>query len=90
MGERMRRREIRDSHRTQGTTSRSKLPNSPWTFYQIIRVRPVAIAADARIRIIPKLTAARLPSLAWHIVPVTVVSVLYVVVGVSFRTGWLY
>ena len=36
MGERMGRREIRDSHRTQGTTSRSKLPNSPWTVYQII------------------------------------------------------
>lgn len=48
----------------------------------------VAFAADARLRIIPGLTPERLPSLAWHIVPVTLVSVLYVVVGVSFRTGW--
>jgi putative copper export protein len=50
----------------------------------------VAFAADARLRVIPRLTAERLGSLAWHVVPVTLVSVLYVVVGVSFRTGWLY
>ncbi len=49
-----------------------------------------ALAADARIRIIPRLTEERLPSLAWHIIPVTVVSVLFVIAGVSFRTGWLY
>jgi putative copper export protein len=49
----------------------------------------VAFAADARLRVIPRLTAERLGSLAWHVVPVTLVSVLYVVVGVSFRTGWL-
>jgi putative copper export protein len=48
----------------------------------------VALAADARLRIIPKLSQGNLKSLAWHIVPVTVVSVLFVVVGVSFRTGW--
>ena len=50
----------------------------------------VALAADARLRTIPRLSADKLPSLAWHIVPVTVVSVLFVVIGVSFRTGWLY
>jgi putative copper export protein len=49
----------------------------------------VALAADARLRIIPKLSGNNLISLAWHIVPVTVISVLFVVVGVSFRTGWL-
>lgn len=48
------------------------------------------LAADARLRIIPKLTEDRLSSLAWHIIPVTVVSVLFVVVGVSFRTGWFF
>jgi putative copper export protein len=48
----------------------------------------VALAADARLRIIPNLSAGNLTSLAWHIVPVTVLSVLFVVVGVSFRTGW--
>jgi len=50
----------------------------------------VALAADARLRAIPKLSEDNLTSLAWHIVPVTVVSVLFVVIGVSFRTGWLY
>ncbi|OGT83808.1 MAG: copper resistance protein CopD [Gammaproteobacteria bacterium RIFCSPLOWO2_12_FULL_52_10] len=48
------------------------------------------LAADARLRIIPRLSEENLTSLAWHIIPVTVVSVLFVVVGVSFRTGWLY
>jgi putative copper export protein len=46
-------------------------------------------AVDARLRIIPRLGPHNLQSLAWHIVPVTVISVLFVVVGVSFRTGWL-
>jgi len=45
-------------------------------------------AVDARLRIIPRLGPHNLQSLAWHIVPVTVTSVLFVVVGVSFRTGW--
>jgi putative copper export protein len=47
-------------------------------------------AIDARLRLIPKLDASRLTSLAWHIVPVTLISVLFVVVGVSFRTGWFF
>jgi putative copper export protein len=46
------------------------------------------LAADARLRIIPRLTPERLGSLAWHIVPVTIVAVLFVVAGVAFRTGW--
>lgn len=50
----------------------------------------VGLALDARLRIIPRLTAANLNALAWHIVPVTVVSVLFVFVGLSFRTGWLF
>lgn len=48
----------------------------------------IAFALDARLRIIPRLSARNLTALAWHIVPVTVVSVLFVVLGVSFRTGW--
>jgi len=55
----------------------------------ILLATTVALAADARIRIIPRLSADRLPSLAWHIVPVSVASVVFVIVGVSFRTGWL-
>jgi putative copper export protein len=47
-----------------------------------------ALGIDARLRVIPRLGAHNLNTLAWHIVPVTLLSVLFVVVGVSFRTGW--
>lgn len=47
-------------------------------------------AIDARIRVIPKLTEQNLMSLAYHIIPVTIISVLFVIVGVSFRTGGLF
>jgi len=46
------------------------------------------LAVDARLRVIPRLGPHNLYSLAWHIIPVTVISVLFVVVGASFRTGW--
>lgn len=48
----------------------------------------VAFAIDARFRVIPRLSEKNLTSLAWHIIPVTILSVLFVVVGVSFRTEW--
>ena len=47
-------------------------------------------AVDARLRLIPNLNEDNLAAMAWHIVPVTIVSVLFVFVGVAFRTGWLY
>jgi len=50
----------------------------------------IGLAADARLRIIPRLSPERMTSLAWHVVPVTVLAVLFVLVGVSFRTGWFY
>jgi len=50
----------------------------------------VALALDARFRVLPGLDPSRLTDMAWHIVPVTVLSVLFVVAGVSLRTGWLY
>ena len=50
----------------------------------------VALALDARFRVLPKFDETRLTDMAWHIVPVTVLSVLFVAAGVSFRTGWLY
>lgn len=49
----------------------------------------MGLAVDARLRLIPRLTPERLPSLAAHIIPVTVISVLFVVVGVFFRGGGL-
>lgn len=45
------------------------------------------LAVDARLRLIPTLTAERLPALAAHIVPVTVLSVLFALAGVSLRVG---
>lgn len=50
----------------------------------------VALALDARLRVLPKFDESRLTDMAWHIVPVTVLSVLFVAAGVAFRTGWLY
>lgn len=50
----------------------------------------VGFAIDARFRVIPALSKDNLPVMAWHIIPVTVFSILFVVVGVSFQTGWLY
>jgi len=50
----------------------------------------LAFAIDARFRVIPKLSKETLRVMAWHIIPVTLFSILFVVVGVSVRTGWLY
>ncbi len=50
----------------------------------------VGLAVDARFRVVPRLSERNLVDMAWHIVAVTVLSVLFVVVGVSFRTGWLH
>ncbi len=49
----------------------------------------VVLAAHARLRIIPRLDAARLPILAAHIIAVTVLAVLFVLLGVGLRTGGL-
>jgi putative copper export protein len=50
----------------------------------------VGFAINARFRVIPALSQNNLVVMAWHIILVTVFSILFVVVGVSFRTGWLY
>ena len=49
----------------------------------------VGLAIDARLRLIPNLSPHNLKSLAWHIIPVTVISVLLVYVGLRFRFGGL-
>lgn len=46
-----------------------------------------ALAVHARLRIIPKLDAARLPGLGVHILGVTALSLAFVWLGLSFRTG---
>jgi len=48
------------------------------------------LAVDARLRVIPNLSPQNLKTLAYHIIPVTLLSVLFVYIGISFRTGWLY
>ncbi|HTN29870.1 MAG TPA: CopD family protein [Pseudomonas sp.] len=47
------------------------------------------LAADARLRIIPRLGEHNLKALAWHVYPVTVIAVLFALTGVVFRFGWL-
>ena len=50
----------------------------------------VLTALDVRLRIIPTLSPQTLPSLAARIVLVTLISVLFVVAGASFRGGLLF
>ena len=45
------------------------------------------IAAHARLRVIPRLSAGTLPLMAWHVGAVTLLSVGFVAVGVSLRFG---
>lgn len=52
-------------------------------------VATVALAAHARLRLIPRLAARRLPALAVHIVIVTGLSVALVAAGLGIRTGWI-
>ncbi len=53
----------------------------------ILLMLTVGFALDARLRIIPKLGRHNLGALAWHIVPVTLLSVAFVYVGLRFRFG---
>lgn len=58
-------------------------------FKLILLAITVATAIDARLRIIPRLDARSLPAMARRVYIVTTASVLFVVVGVSFRGGLL-
>jgi hypothetical protein len=53
----------------------------------VLLLTTVLLAIDARFRIIPRLSPATLPRMARRIVTVTVLSVAFVFVGVSFRGG---
>lgn len=50
----------------------------------------LGFALSARFRVIPNLSEKTLTTMAWHIIPVTMISILFVITGVSFRTGWFY
>jgi putative copper export protein len=47
----------------------------------------LGLAVHARFRVIPTLSDATLPTLAWHIRIVTLTAVLFVLAGVSVRFG---
>jgi putative copper export protein len=68
--------------------------DSPISRLIFIKLSLLALTAlfgiDARLRVIPKLTEQNLMSLAYHIIPVTLFSVLFVITGVSFRTSGLF
>jgi putative copper export protein len=56
----------------------------------LLLVATLALALHARLRLLPSLDAASLKTLAWHIIAVTVLSVLFVVMGVGLRTGGIF
>lgn len=47
----------------------------------------LGLALHARLRVIPRLSDATLPTLAWHIRIVTLAAVLFVLAGASIRFG---
>lgn len=53
----------------------------------ILLAATAALAAHARLRLIPRLDGGNLPLLAAHILAVTAIAVLFVLVGVGFRFG---
>jgi putative copper export protein len=50
----------------------------------------LALAAHARLRLVPTLDAAGLPGLARHIVAVTLLGVAMLITGVAIRTGGVW
>jgi len=56
-------------------------------FNLILLLMTALLAIDARLRLIPRLTTDTLTALAWHIIPVTMLSILFVIAGVGFRFG---
>lgn len=56
-------------------------------FKLLLLLMTASLAVDARLRLIPRLTTDKLTALAWHIIPVTMISILFVITGISFRFG---
>jgi len=56
----------------------------------ILLAATIVLAVDARLRIIPKLSVGNLVNMMLHIIGVTVLSVLFVLVGVGIRFGGLF
>jgi putative copper export protein len=56
----------------------------------ILLASTVLLAIDARLRLIPRLSKDNLSQVAWHIIPVTLIAVAFVLVGVGFRFGKVF
>lgn len=65
------------------------VPAQHVAFKLILLLLTLVLAVHARFRVIPNLNAQNLPVLAGHVIGVTVLAVLFVLVGVGFRTGGL-
>lgn len=50
----------------------------------------VGLAVDARLRIAPTVSPHNIKKLVFHVIFVTVISVLFVIMGVGFRTGGVF
>ena len=56
----------------------------------VLLAATIALAVDARLRVVPSLGPDNLASFAYHIVGITIIAVLFVVVGVGLGTGGLF
>ena len=55
----------------------------------VLLAATLLVAAHARLRVIPTLSARTLPLMAWHVAAVTLLSVGFVLTGIAFRYGGL-
>ena len=55
----------------------------------LLLLATIALAAHARLSLVPKLDRSNLHSLAWHIIAVTVLALAFTVLGVAIRIGGL-
>jgi putative copper export protein len=53
----------------------------------VLLLLTIGLAIHARLLLVPRLTAENMGALAWHIRIVTLLAVLFVVLGVGIRTG---
>ena len=56
----------------------------------ILLALTIALAIHARFVIIPKLDNSKIPLLASHIIAVTIIGIIFLVVGLSFRLGFVF
>lgn len=70
--------------------SMSTIAGTHVTVKLVLLAMTMALAIHARLRLIPNLTERTLPALAAHIIAVTTLAVIFVLVGVGFRTGGLW